>query len=68
MTATEISQMLGLVGGMAQALPAPEGKVISALALLGQRACAINPSDPVKVVEDASLALVEAAARAKYGV
>ena len=67
MNTADISKALGLVSTMAQVLPEPEGRIVSALALLGQRACSISPEDPVKVIEDASLALVEAAAKAKFG-
>ena len=48
---TDLSQVFGTVASMAQALPEPAGRLVAALALLGQRAIAINPENPAQVVE-----------------
>jgi hypothetical protein len=63
----DLANGLKIVAQLAQGIPEPVGRLVAALALFGERAIELNPSDPVKVVEDASLAAIEAAVAAKFG-
>jgi len=67
MTAEDIAKAATIVSTLAGGLESPLGPLLAVAADMVRKACTINPEDPVKVLREASYAMVQAQVDLKYG-